>query len=136
MICNYFWVIFILIEKIVIGNTQTAHDVQGTSPKGLLKVLKSETWSGLSGDFQGTDLKIHDFMRKLFFRSNCPCVTYLQRYCIFDLCFCFLQEEPIFKIPKRVRPGDVYGTQLRDFPETKWSRTSVKYVKLTLTGYT
>ena len=50
MIRNYFRVIYILIEKIVIGNTQPAHNVLGTSPEGLLKVLKSETCGGLSGD--------------------------------------------------------------------------------------
>ena len=50
MIRNYFQLIYILIEKIVIGNTQAAHDVPGTSPEGLLKVLKPETCRGLSGD--------------------------------------------------------------------------------------
>ena len=61
MIRNYFRVIYILIEKIVIGNTQPAqpaHNVPGTSPEGLLKVLKSETCRGLSGDSQGTNTKI------------------------------------------------------------------------------
>ena len=33
MIRNYFWVIHITIEKILIENTQTAHDVPGTSPE-------------------------------------------------------------------------------------------------------
>ena len=109
MIRNYFQLIYILTEKIVIGNTQPAHDVPGTSPEGLLKVLKSETCRELSGDSQGTNTKIDDFMKKLFFRSNSPCITYLQRYYIFDICFCFLQEEQIFKSSKRVRPQDVYG---------------------------
>ena len=119
MIRNYFRVIYILIKKIVIGNTQPAHDVPGTSPEVLLKVLKSETCRGLSGDSQGINTKIDDFMKKLFFRSNSPCITYLQRYYIFDICFCFLQEEQIFKSSKRVRPRDVCGTQLRDVPGTK-----------------
>ena len=39
MIRNYFWVIHITIEKIIIGNTQPAHDDPGTSPEGSLKVL-------------------------------------------------------------------------------------------------
>ena len=108
MIRNYFRVIYILIEKIVIGNTQPAHNVLGTSPEGLLKVLKSETCGGLSGDSQGTNTKINDFMKELYFRSNSPCIRYLQRY-TFDICFCFLQEEQIFKSSKRVRPQDVYG---------------------------
>ena len=50
MVHNYFQVIYILMEKTVIGNTQPAHDVLWTSPEGLLKVLKSETFRGLSGD--------------------------------------------------------------------------------------
>ena len=38
MILNYFWVIHITIEKIVIGNTQKAHDNPGKSPESSLKV--------------------------------------------------------------------------------------------------
>ena len=120
MIRNYFRVIYILIEKIVIENTQTAHDVPEASPESLLEVLKSESYKGLSGDSQGTNAKIDNFMKKLFFGSNSPCITYLKRYYIFDIRFCFLQEEQIFKSSKRVRPQDVYGTQLRDVPGTKW----------------
>ena len=37
MIRNYFLVIHITIEKIIIGNTQPTHDVSGTSPEGRLK---------------------------------------------------------------------------------------------------
>ena len=47
MIRNYFQVIYILIQKIVIGNTQLAHDVPRTSPGSLQKVLKSETCRGI-----------------------------------------------------------------------------------------
>ena len=97
------------IGKIIIGNTQPAQDVPGTSPESLLKVLTSGTYRGPSGDSQGTNTKIDDFMKKLFFRSNSPCITYLQRYYIFDICFCFLQEEQIFKSSKRVHPRDAYG---------------------------
>ena len=39
MIPNYFCVIHITIEKIIIGNTQPAHDDPGTSPEGNLKIL-------------------------------------------------------------------------------------------------
>ena len=39
MIRNYFWVIHITIKKIIIGNTQPAHDDPGTTPEGSLKVL-------------------------------------------------------------------------------------------------
>ena len=69
MIRNYFWVIYILIEKNVIENTQTAHDVRETSPESLLKVLKSESYRGLSGDSQGTNTKIDDFWKKIVFQK-------------------------------------------------------------------
>ena len=120
MNCNYFRLIYILIKKIVIGNTQPAHDVPGTSPEGLRKFLKSETCRVLSGDSQETNIKINDFMKKLFLGSNSPCITYLQRHYTFDICFCFLQEEQIFKCCKRVRPWDLYGTNMRYVPGTKW----------------
>ena len=67
----------IIIEKIIIGNTQPAHDIQGTFPEVLLKVLTSGTYRGLSGEFQVTNIKIEGFMKKLFFRSNSPCITIL-----------------------------------------------------------
>ena len=51
MICNYFRVIRIPVEKIIIGRTtQPTHDVPGTSPEGPLKVLTSGTYRQLSGD--------------------------------------------------------------------------------------
>ena len=77
MIRNYFWLTHITIEKIIIGNAQPAHDVPRTSPEGLLKVLTSGFYKGPSGDSQGTNTKIDDFMKKLFLRSNSPCITYL-----------------------------------------------------------
>ena len=39
MIHNYFWVIHITMEKIIIGNIQKVRDDQGTSPEDFLKVL-------------------------------------------------------------------------------------------------
>ena len=39
MIRNYFWVIHITIEKIIIGNTQPAHNNPETSSEGSLKFL-------------------------------------------------------------------------------------------------
>ena len=44
MIRNYFRVIYIAIENIVIGNTQPAHDISRTSPEGPLKFLTSGTY--------------------------------------------------------------------------------------------
>ena len=93
MICNYF-----RIEKIIIGNTQPAHDVQGTSPESLLKVLTSGTYRGPSGDSQGTNTKTDDFMKKLFFRKI--------RVLVLHIYFCFLKEEQIFKSSKRGRLRD------------------------------
>ena len=57
VIRNYFGVIHIAIEKIIIGKTQPEQDDPGTSPEGSLKVLiqnlqgkLQETLRGLSGD--------------------------------------------------------------------------------------
>ena len=86
------------IGKIIIGNTQPAQDVPGTSPESLLKVLTSGTYRGPSGDSQGTNAKIDDFMKKLFFRSI--------RVLLLHIWFCFLQEEQIFKSSKRGRLRD------------------------------
>ena len=64
MIRNYFWVIHIIIKKIVIESTQSTHGVLRTSPGGLLKVLTSETCREVSEDCQGTNPKIDDFIKK------------------------------------------------------------------------
>ena len=50
---------------------QPTHNVPGTFPEDLLKVLKSRTY------LQGTNTKIDDLIKKLFFRSNSPCIRYL-----------------------------------------------------------
>ena len=92
MIRNYFRVIHITVEKTFIWNTLPAH-VTGTSPEGPLKVLTSETYKEPSGNSQGTNTKTDDFMKKMFFRCNYILVLHI--------CFCFLQEEKIFKISKR-----------------------------------
>ena len=55
------------------------------------------TYKGPSGDSQGTNTKIYDFMKKLFFISNSRCITYL---------FLFLEEEQIFKSSKQGRLRD------------------------------
>ena len=48
-----------------------------TSPEDPLKVFTSETYREPSEDSQGTNRKIDDLMKRLFFRSNSPCITYL-----------------------------------------------------------
>ena len=77
MIHIYCRVMHIKIEKVIIGNTQPAHDVSETSPEGSLNVLTSRTYKGPSGESEGTNAKIGDFMGKLFFRSNSSFITYL-----------------------------------------------------------
>ena len=67
----------VIIEKIIVEKTQPVHDVLGTSPEGPLKVLTFETYRKPSGDSQMTNTKIDDFMKKLFFGSNSPGITYL-----------------------------------------------------------
>ena len=58
MIRIYFREADITIEKIIIGNTQPARDVSGTSPESPLRVLTSEIYKEPSGDPQGTNTKI------------------------------------------------------------------------------
>ena len=77
MICNYFQVIHSTIKKFIIGNTQPAHDVPGTSLERLLKVQTSGTYKEPSGDSLGANTKIDDSMKKLFFRRYSPCIIYL-----------------------------------------------------------
>ena len=128
------------------AGTRDPRDVFWRSSKGSKVRDLQGTFRGLSGD----QYKIDDFMKKLFFRSNSSCITYLQRYYIVDICFCFLQEEQIFQNSKRVLPRHVYGIQLRDVPGTKWwdflgtsvgrrsnmfFKFSLQTIKLTLTGY-
>ena len=112
MIRKYYRVITITIEKIIIGNTQLAHDIPETSPEGSLKVLTSGTCKGPSGYSQGTKYKNWSFYRKNVFLEVISLFTYLLLF--------FLQEEKIFKSSKRGHLRDVYGNQLRDVHETKW----------------
>ena len=78
--------------------TQPACDVPRTSPEGRLKVLMSGTSRGPSGDSQGTNTKIDDLMKKLFFRCNSPCFTHL---------FLIFTEKNKYS---KVINGDVHGT--------------------------
>ena len=90
--------------------SQPVRDVPGTSPEGFLKVLTSGTSRGSSGDSQAINTKIDNLMKK-----SDAIVLVLQIYS------CFLLEKQIFKRSKWRRPRDVYDTQLRDLPRTKWS---------------
>ena len=66
------------MSNVILNQTaQPAHDVLRTSPEGPLKFLTSRTNKGFSGDPQGTNTKTDDLMKKMFFRSNGPCITYL-----------------------------------------------------------
>ena len=60
-----------------VETTQPARDVPGTSPEGSLKVLTSGTSRGPSGDSSGTNKKIDNLMKKVFFRCNSSCFKHL-----------------------------------------------------------
>ena len=80
---NYFREIHITIEKIIIVNTQPAHEVLRKSPEGP------------TGDSQGINTKIDDFMKNCFSEV----IVF-----VWHIYFCFLQEEQILKSYKRGRP--------------------------------
>ena len=86
----------------ILNPTQLAHDVRWTAPQGSLKVLTSGTYRGPSEDFQWTDTKVDELMKKLCFRS---------KSLVLHIYSCFLQEREIFKNYKlrdavAGRPGD------------------------------
>ena len=53
----------------------------GDVPWRCTKGPKVRDVQGNFRGFSGDNTKIDDFMKKLFFRSNGPCITYLQRIC-------------------------------------------------------
>ena len=71
--------IMIMINILLLKNliTQLPHHVPGTSPEGFIKFLISGTYKGPSGNSQGSNTKTDSLMKKLFFRSNSPCITCL-----------------------------------------------------------
>ena len=79
MIRNYFRVIHITIEKIIIGNTQPTHDVLGTSAEIPLNVLASGIYRGPSRDSQGTNAKL------MILWKNCFSEVIVL---VLDICFC------------------------------------------------
>ena len=104
MIHNYFWVIHITVEKIIISQHMASRG-------GPLKVLTSGIYRGPSGESQGTNTKIDDFMKKLFFRSNSN-----------------NRNNKYSKVLKKDgRPRDVYGTQLQDVLGTSAGRWSTMF---------
>ena len=111
MIPNYFRVIEITIEKIIIGNTQPAQFVPRTSPEGPLKVLTPGTYRGPSETLWGP------IQTLMILWKNCFSEVIVL---VIHICICFLQEEQIFKSSKRGRSRDVYGTELQDVHGTKW----------------
>ena len=116
MIRNYFWVIHITIKKIIIGNIQPAQDDPGVSPKCPNVKPTRDPQGTLRGPIQKL---------MILWKSCFSDVIVL----VLHTCFCFLEEEQIFKSSKRGRPRDVYGTQFLDVHRTKWwdvLRTSVR----------
>ena len=84
-----------------VSRTQLADYAPGTSPEGSLKVLTSGTYRGPSGDSQGTNTKTDELMKKLFFKSNSPCITYV---------ILFSTGKKYSKVIRDVR--DVHGTSM------------------------
>ena len=106
---------------------QQAHDVPRTSPKDPLKILRSRTSRRPSGDFYGTNTKVDDLMKILFFKCNSPCFTHpllffteIYIYIYIYICVYIYIYIYIFKRSKWGRPGAVYGSHLWDLPGTKW----------------
>ena len=97
MILNYFWVIHITIEKIIIGNTQPAHGDLGTSPKDPNVKPTREITRDPQSTLSWTIQKLMILWKNCF--SEVIGLVLLTW-------FCFLQEEQIFKSLKR----DVDGT--------------------------
>ena len=142
MIRNYFRVINITIEKVIIGSTQPAHGNPETSLEGPLKVLTSGTYRGPSEDSQGANTKIDiKNFKKLFCSSNSPWITYL---------LFFLQEEKMCKRSKwgrhRTSMGPSCKTSLGpndgrfqgrpwEVGQTCFLNSTHKHKKLTLTSY-
>ena len=91
--------------------SQPAHDVKGASPEGSLKVLTSGIYKGPSKDSQGTNTKTDDVMKKLFFRSNSPSITYL---------FLFSTGRTNIQVLNGAVHGTSTGPKLRDVLDTKW----------------
>ena len=58
MIRNYYWVIHITIEKIIIGNTQRAYDNPGASPEGPKVKPTRETTRDPQGTLRGPIQKL------------------------------------------------------------------------------
>ena len=65
MIRNYFWVLHITIEKIIIGITQPAHDAPWRSPECPKVRNLQGSFRGLLGD----QYKNWYFMEKFFFQK-------------------------------------------------------------------
>ena len=123
MIRNYFQVIHNTMEKIIIGNTQPAHDVHWKSTERLT----SRTYKEPSGDSQGTNTKIDDFMKKLSFRSNSPFITYLFLFFTGRTNVLNVQK---FKSSTRGRPRDVHRIKWWNVLRTSVGRRSSMLFKL------
>ena len=83
-------------------NYQQANDVPGTSPEGLLKVLRSNISRRPTEDSYRTNTKIDDLMKKVFFKCNGPCFTHLLLF--------FTEKKNIYS---KVLNGDIQWTYTR-----------------------
>ena len=86
------------------AGTRRPGDVPWRSPKG-------PNVRDLQGTFRGLTKKLVIKWKKCFLDAI---------VLVLHICYCFLLEKQICKSSKWGRPRDVYGTQFRDVPGTRW----------------
>lgn len=69
-----------ILPEIIFFYSQSAYDMPGMSHEDSLKVLTFGNYKGPSRESQGTNTKFYHLMKKLYFRSNDPCITYLYMF--------------------------------------------------------
>ena len=128
-------------DSVHLKDSQPTRDVCETSREGPLKFLTTGTSRGPSRDCNGTNIKIDDLMKKLFFKCNSPCFTHLSLF--FN-----------GKKYSKVLNGDLHRTSTGSSGRTSWGPNhgtfwrrpwevrhtcflnyTHKHIKLTLTGY-
>ena len=94
-----------------IYTSQLMRDIPGTSPESSLKIL---TFGTSRGTFRGL---LGDQHENWWFNEKCFLDVIAL---VLHIYYYFLLQKQIFKRSKWGRSRDVYGTQLRDVPGTKW----------------
>ena len=96
----------IIVKNIKKQLTQPACDVPGMSPESRLKVLRSGTSRGFSGDSKRTNTNVVDLMKKCFLDA-----IVLALHIYYSICYYWKNKYSV------VLNGDVHGTSsgpLRD----------------------